>query len=108
MGSSVSSPPGLKIIAGSYIGDGTSAKKITTGFEPLLVFISPQDEGGSYDSVWIKHFTMGNPSKNIKTDLWEAGHIDLLSDGFEAEDGPGEGNNFVNRDGAIYSYVVIG
>lgn len=92
---------------GSYTGDGTTTKTITTGFQPNFVLIKVTDGADN----WVILDSARGGSKNLKpnsnaAEATESGtNVEFLSTGFKLI-GSGPGLGQVNGNGNDYIYMA--
>ena len=93
---------------GSYTGDGTTTKTITTGFQPNFVFIKITDAADN----WVILDSARGGSKNLKpnsnaAEATESGtNVEFISTGFKLI-GSGPGLGQVNGNGNSYIYMAF-
>jgi hypothetical protein len=93
---------------GSYTGDGTTTKTITTGFQPDFVLIKVTD---GVDN-WVILDSVRGGSKNIKpndsaAEATESGtNVEFISTGFKLI-GSGPGLGQTNGNGNDYIYMAF-
>jgi len=93
---------------GSYTGDGTTTKTITTGFQPNFVLIKVTDGADN----WVILDSARGGSKNLKpnssaAEATESGtNVEFLSTGFKLI-GSGPGLGQVNGNGNDYIYMAF-
>ena len=95
---------------GSYSGDGTTTKTITTGFQPDFVLIKITDQADN----WVILDSVRGGSKNIKpnssvVEATESGtNVEFISTGFKLiGSGPGLGQTNGNGNSYIYAAFKI-
>jgi len=93
---------------GSYTGDGTTTKTITTGFQPDFVLIKVTDAADN----WVILDSVRGGSKNLKpnssaAEATESGtNVEFISTGFKLI-GSGPGLGQVNGNGNDYIYMAF-
>ena len=93
---------------GSYTGDGTTTKTITTGFQPDFVLIKTTDNSDN----WVILDSVRGGSKNLKpndsaAEATESGtNVEFISTGFRLI-GSGAGLGQVNGNGNDFIYMAF-
>lgn len=93
----------IKMVTGTYTGDGTINRTITVGFQPKIVFTFPREkyawDGTGYITLFVAG-GYGSSSSNVKTGIF------ITSNGFKVGYSNDEGPNN-NEDGEGYSWLAF-
>lgn len=99
----------VHIVEGSYIGNNTTGRKITLGFEPKLVIIIASVDSTSTPDYWylslgVIGLRYGGGSTGFSYN--DSGFAPIItSDGFEIRGG---NTTFTNANGKYYKYIALG
>ena len=105
-----------RIVSGTYTGNGSTTRTISTPFTPALVYVSRRGDGsnafsaagrvGSGD-VGLLFFGDTNDAADTQTTRTEGSFVrpELVSGGFRPR---GIGSSGLNQSGGTYDYVAIG